>query len=144
MEQCKLLIQYDYILTKRMPYEERYTQGKYHTNMKAEIRMTPWTFLVVQWVRKRLLMHGTWAPCPVWEDSRCCGATKAVHHNDWVHALEPVNCNYWSLVSYSPCSAKEKPQQWEARAPQPESSPSSPQLEKACVEQWRLSTAKNK
>ncbi|DAA27200.1 TPA: hypothetical protein BOS_8441 [Bos taurus] len=36
MEQCKLLIQYDYILTKRMPYEERSTQGKYHTNMKAE------------------------------------------------------------------------------------------------------------
>lgn len=60
MEQCKLLIQYDYILTKRMPYEERSTQRKYHTNMKAEVSVTHWISLVVQWVRERLLMHGTW------------------------------------------------------------------------------------
>ena len=39
---------------------------------------------------------------------------------------------------------QEKPLQWEASAPKPESSPHSPQLEKACAQQWRPSAAKSK
>ena len=39
---------------------------------------------------------------------------------------------------------QEKPLQWEAPAPSMESSPYLLQLEKAPVQQWRLSTAKNK
>ena len=38
---------------------------------------------------------------------------------------------------------QEKPPQWEARAPQLERRPCSPQLEKACVHQQRPSTAEN-
>ena len=39
---------------------------------------------------------------------------------------------------------QEKPSQWEDHALQLESSPRLPQLEKAHVQQWRPSTAKNK
>ena len=46
-------------------------------------------------------------------------------------ALEPMSCD-------------EKPMQWKACALQLKSSPCSPQLEKALIEQQRPSTAKNK
>ena len=40
------------------------------------------------------------------EDSTCCRATKPVSHNYWAQALEPVHyCNYWSLCTWSLCSA---------------------------------------
>ena len=39
---------------------------------------------------------------------------------------------------------QEKPLQWEALAPQLESSPHSPQVEKVRAQQWKPSTAKNK
>ena len=39
---------------------------------------------------------------------------------------------------------QEKPSQWEARMPQLKNSPHSLQLEKACVQQQRPSTATNK
>ena len=48
------------------------------------------TSLVVQWLRIRLPMQGTWVRALVWEDPTCCGATKPVHHNYWACALEPV------------------------------------------------------
>ena len=53
--------------------------------------------------------------------------------------IEPRHCNFQSQ-----CSAKEKPLQRETQTPQLESSPCSPQLEKAYPEQQRPSTAKNK
>ena len=37
--------------------------------------------LVVQWLRIRLPMQGTWVQVLVWEDLTCRGATKPVRHN---------------------------------------------------------------
>ena len=39
------------------------------------------TSLVVQWLRIRLSMQGTWVQALVWEDPTCRGATKPVRHN---------------------------------------------------------------
>ena len=44
---------------------------------------------------------------------------------------------HWSLCSRACTLQQEKPPQWEACAPQLESSPCSPQLEKAHAQQWR-------
>ena len=64
------------------------------------------------------------------------GATKPMCHDYWACLLEPAR---WllELMPESPCSAKKEP-----RAPQLESSPHSPQLEKSL--QATSSTAKNK
>ena len=51
-----------------------------------------WTSLVVQWLRIRLPMQGSWVPSLVEEDSTCCRATKPVRCN-WAWALELVLCN---------------------------------------------------
>ena len=72
------------------------------------------TSLVAQWLRIHLPMQGTRVWALVREDPTCRGATKPVRLNYWAHMpqlpkttdLEPVLCN------------KEKPPQWEARAPQ--------------------------
>ena len=37
--------------------------------------------LVVQWLRIRLPIEGTWVRALVWEDPRCRGATKPGHSN---------------------------------------------------------------
>ena len=47
-----------------------------------------------------------------------------------------------SSLEPTPCSGK--PKQWEAHARQLENSPCSPQLEKACAQQWRPRATKNK
>ena len=39
------------------------------------------TSLVVQWLRIRLPMQGTWVQALVWENPTCRGATELVHHN---------------------------------------------------------------
>ena len=52
--------------------------------------------LVVQWLRIRLSVQGTWVPALVWENSTCRGATKPMRHNYWAYALEPVSHNYWA------------------------------------------------
>ena len=60
-------------------------------------------------------------------------------HNYWVCALEPMSCNYWAYVPklLKPAGPKacalqqEKSLQWEAQAPQLESSPCSLQLDKS-------------
>ena len=41
----------------------------------------PWTSLVAQWLRIRLLMQGTQVRSLVREDPTCRGATKPVCHN---------------------------------------------------------------
>ena len=40
-----------------------------------------WASLVVQWLRIRLPMQGTWVRALVWEDPTCRGATRPVSHN---------------------------------------------------------------
>ena len=54
--------------------------------------------LVVQWLRIRLPMQGTWVRAPVREDPTCRGATKPVHHNYWACTLEPASHNHWAHV----------------------------------------------
>ena len=71
-------------------------------------------------------MQGTQVQALVREDPTCCGATKPMRHNYWACALEPVSHNYWAHVPQLLKPArlepvlrnKEKPPQWEARAPQ--------------------------
>ena len=53
-----------------------------------------WTSLLVQWLRIRLPMQGTWVRALVQEDTTCSGATKPVCHNYWSCALEPASHNY--------------------------------------------------
>ena len=54
--------------------------------------------LVVQWLRIRLPMQGTWVRALVWEDPTCCGATQPMRHNYWACALQPVSHNYWACL----------------------------------------------
>ena len=81
---------------------------------------------------------GTQVQALVWEDPTCHRATKPVCHNYWAHVpqllkpmcLEPMLCNKRSHRNES--------------SPATKSSPHSPQLEKARVQQRRPNTAKNK
>ena len=90
-------------------------------NLKERIQ----TSLVVQWLRIRLPMQGTWVQSLAQKDPTCCRAT-------------------------NPCDATPKPicprdhALQEARALQLESSPHLPQLYKAHMQQGRSSEAKNK
>ena len=60
-------------------------------------------------------------------------------------AQESARCrNYWSPWARACALPQEKSPQWGAHALQLESSPRSPQLEKALTQQWRSSTAKSK
>ena len=104
---------------------------------------------VAQWLRIRLPMQGTWVRALVWEDPTCRGATKPVCHNYWACALEPASHNYWALVPQLLKPAHLEPGLHNKRSHRNEeprtatkSSPRSPQLEKACAQQWRPNTAK--
>ena len=68
----------------------------------------------MQWTLVRLLVQ---------EDSTCPGATKPMHHNCWAYALRACALQ------------QQKPPQWEDLTPQ---------LEKARMQQRRLSAAINK
>ena len=61
--------------------------------------------LVAQWLRVRLPMQGTRVRALVWEDPTCRGATKPVSHS------------YWACASGACAPQRERPRQWEARAP---------------------------
>ena len=100
--------------------------------------------LVVQWLRIHLPMQGTRVWSLVQEDPTCCGATKPVHHNYWVCALEHASHNYWSLCAQSLCSTTREATAMRSPHTARKSSPHSPQLEKARMQQWRPNTAKNK
>ena len=87
------------------------------------------TFLVVRLLR-------IWLPANAGNTGSISGLWKfhvmgqlSLHHKYWIRAPK----------AWAP---QEKPPQWEACAPQLESSPHSPQLEKACAQQWRPSTVK--
>jgi len=60
----------------------------------------------------------------------------------WATATEPVVQSPWATATAA--HVPWTPQQWEACAPQLESSPCSRQLGKKPEQQWRTSTAKNK
>ena len=104
------------------------------------------TSLVAQWLRIRLPMQGTWVRALVWEDPTCRGATKPVCHNYWACALEPVSHNYWAhvLQLLSLCSTTREATPMRSPCTATKSSPHSLQLEKARVQQRRLSAAKKK
>ena len=90
------------------------------------LRRKYWDFPSI-WLRIHQPVHGTQVWSLVQEDYTCHRATKPMSHSCWAHALQ------W-----------EKSRQREAYALQLDSSPHSPQLEKACVQQLRPSTAINK
>ena len=85
------------------------------------------TSIVVQWIRTCLLIQGTRVQSLVQEDSTCLGATKPMCHNYWAHMSQLQK----PICPRAPAPQLEKLLQWEAQAPQPESSHHSPQLEKA-------------
>jgi len=94
--------------------------GRLKVEKKARKEKMTGTSLVVQWLRICLLMQGTWVQSLVGELKfpTYCGTTKTTHHNYWACALQ-----------------QGKPLWWEAHVSQ---------LEKVCVQQQRLSTAKIK
>ena len=67
----------------------------------------------------------------VWGGFSCSGAARPIRHN------------YWSLCSPEPVLCDGKGHHWDACKLQLESSPHSPQLQKACAQQRSPSTAKN-
>ena len=91
-----------------------------------------WTSLVVQWLRIRLPMQGTWVQSLGQEDPTCRRATKPTSHNCWARApqlLKPACSRACVPQLLSPHAAtteahaprarapqQEKPLQWEARA----------------------------
>ena len=90
------------------------------------------TFLVVQWLRICLSVQGTGIWSLAWGYSACLGAGKPA-----LQLMKPV-CPRACALQW------EKPPQWESCALQLEGSPYSPQLEKACTQQWRHRATKNK
>ena len=96
-------------------------------------------------------MQGTRVQALVWEDPTCHGATKPMHHNYWACALEPVSHNYWAHVPQllnpahlEPVLRNKRSHRNEKPVHTTKSSPCSPQLEKAHVQQQGPNAAKNK
>ena len=87
------------------------------------------TSLMVHWLRIHLPMQGTWVWLLVWEDSTCPRATKPMPHNYCTYMLQLLKPKHPETCA----PQQQKPPQWDALAPQ---------LEKACVQQRRPSTAK--
>lgn len=109
------------------------------------------TSQVVQSIRVHLPMRRSLVRSLLWEDFTCCGARKPTGHNCWsLHAPGPEpQLTSLCAAATEACAPgactlqQEKLLQWEAREPQLDSSPQSLQLEKACVQQWSPSTARN-
>ena len=127
-----------------------YTNNK---SSESEIKKTIplGTFLVAQWLRIRLPMRGTRVRSLVQEDPTCCRAAGPVRHNYWACALEPASHDYWARMPQllkpacpSPCSATREATAMRSPHTAMKSSPRSPQLEKAHVQQQRPNIAKNK
>ena len=111
---------------------------------KLDVQNRVGTPLVAQWLRIHLPMQGTQVRALVREDPTCRGATKPERHNYWACALEPASHNCWSPCAQSPCSATREITAMRSLDASTKSSPHSPQLEKACTQQRRPNTAKNK
>ena len=95
-------------------------------------------------------MQGTPDWSLVQDNPTCYRAANPVHHNYWTSTLDPMSHNYWAhalwvlqLVLLEPgVSCKKRSHCNEQLATTTKSSPHSLQLEKACVQQRRLTTAK--
>ena len=91
-------------------------------------------------------MHGTQVWSLVQEDPTCNGATKPLHHNYSAWALEPVSHIYWAHVPQLLKPVCLEPVLRNKKSPHTatKSSPRSPQLGNAHVQQRRPNAAKNK
>ena len=96
-------------------------------------------------------MQGARVTSLVREDPTCRRATKPVRHNYWACVLEPVSHNYWAHEPQLLKPARLEPvlhnkEDTAMRSPRTptKSSPRSPQLEKARMQQQRPNAAKNK
>ena len=76
--------------------------SRWHT---LDIKGTRRASLVAQWIRIRPPVQETWVWSLLQEDPTCCRATKPMHRNYCVCALEPGSHNYWVHKLDSPCSA---------------------------------------
>ena len=94
------------------------------------------TSLVAQWVRICLPMQGTQVWSLIHEDSHHPGATKPMGRNCWAHALEPACC-----TCLEPVLHMREDTAMRSLCTKTESSPHTPQLEKACMKQRRPSAA---
>ena len=108
----------------RLQQEHKWIIGR---KKKVKEKKSGGTFMVVQWLRIFLPMPGTQVQSLVQEDPTCHGATKPMYHNSWARALEPMSHNKRSHHTL-----------------RLESSPTSSQLEKACVYAWKSKTTENK
>jgi len=80
-------------------------------------------------------MQGTQVQSLIQEDPTRHGATVSVYHNYWACVLEPGSRNFWSPNTLEPVLHDKRSHRNEK---------STVQLEKACTQQWRISTAKSK
>ena len=123
------------------------SKDKIPKHINLEFKNSHRASLVVHQWRIHLPMQETQVRSLVWEDPTCHGATKSVSHNYWGCTLEPGSCNYWDhiLKPEHPrlCSTGEAAAM-RSFAPQLERSLCLLQLEKACIQQQRPRTAKNK
>ena len=101
---------------------------------KKQVLGLPW---VVQWLRICLSMQGTWIQSLVWEDYTCRGATKPMCHNCWACPLQLVSHNYWSPWALESMIRNKRSHHSEKPVHRNQSSPCSPQLEKAHMQQRR-------
>ena len=97
--------------------------------------------------RIHLPMQKTWVWFLVWEDSTCCRATKPMCRNYWACAREsgkPRSHSCWNPCILESMLCNKRSHCNEKSVHCKKSSPCSPQLEKAFMQQGRPSTAKNK
>ena len=91
-----------------------------------------WNSLEIQWISIHLPMREMWVRSRVREESTCRGATKLVCHN------------YWGPRAHRPGSTARGATTVRSLRTTVKSSPCSPQLGKARVQQQRPSAAKKK
>ena len=109
---CYILKAYDYNFTPLHTHTHKHTHTHTHTQCvcvpsledNTNVRNAKGASLVVQWLRIRLPMQGTWVRALVREDPTCRRATTPESHN------------YWARVPRAHALQQEKPPQWEARA----------------------------
>ena len=125
---------------------KRAAKGTYlkrnYTKRKLELQERRQRASLVSSVWESTLQGRDTSSVPVLGKSHLLWSPKPVHHNYGAHALESVSCNYWSHVTYSPCSATREATTVGSPHTAAKSSPHSLQLEKACIQQWRPTTAK--
>ena len=114
------------ILKKKIQVINEFNKITDKTCTKTSISFL-WTSLVVQWITQGTQVWSLSKKIPhaAGQLNRCAATSEA---------LTPIAC----------ALQQEQLPRWEACAPQPENSPCLPQPEKACVQQPRPSTAKNK